>query len=165
MAQTQAFRRPRLSWDLISIERKISLLFKAVNKSPDCINGIKKREELSVECKSSNPGRRLPEFQRGAGPPPSQRCGSGGYSWGTGRRSCSPPDQEPAGTRSLRGFCCLLHSRRSETERRVTGTFTFLNISAPLRASSRAMSCGVDTMTAPARRHHTAEWIQTASSQ
>lgn len=31
----------------------------------------------------------------------------------------------------------------------ITGTLTFLNISAPLRASSRAMSCGVDTMTAP----------------
>lgn len=34
-------------------------------------------------------------------------------------------------------------------EVQVTGTLTFLNISAPLRASSRAMSCGVDTMTAP----------------
>lgn len=31
----------------------------------------------------------------------------------------------------------------------ITGTLTFLNISAPLRASSRAKSCGVDTMTAP----------------
>lgn len=43
------------------------------------------------------------------------------------------------------------------THQHITGTFTFLNISAPLRASSRAMSCGVDTITAPVqdKRHMT----------
>ena len=33
----------------------------------------------------------------------------------------------------------------------LTGTWTFLNISAPLRASRSAISCGVVTMTAPER--------------
>jgi hypothetical protein len=32
-----------------------------------------------------------------------------------------------------------------------TGTSTFWNIARPFRASMRAMSCGVETMTAPAR--------------
>ena len=34
-----------------------------------------------------------------------------------------------------------------------TGTETFSNILSPLRASARAMSCGVVTMTAPGNRH------------
>lgn len=38
---------------------------------------------------------------------------------------------------------------RTKASAQITGTLTFLNISAPLRASSRAKSCGVDTMTAP----------------
>lgn len=42
-----------------------------------------------------------------------------------------------------------------------TGTLTFLNISAPLRASSRAMSCGVDTITAPPQQntHKHTMWL------
>lgn len=46
-----------------------------------------------------------------------------------------------------------------------TGTSTFRNIATPLRASSRAMSCGVETMTAPAWRTRGAalaggRWLQ-----
>lgn len=33
----------------------------------------------------------------------------------------------------------------------LTGTWTFLNISAPLCASNKATSCGVETITAPGK--------------
>ena len=35
-----------------------------------------------------------------------------------------------------------------------TSTFTFANMLAPLRASIKAMSCGVETMTAPGPQLH-----------
>lgn len=38
-----------------------------------------------------------------------------------------------------------------------TGTLTLRNISAPLRASSKAISCGVETMTAPGNQKQN-EW-------
>ena len=49
------------------------------------------------------------------------------------------------------------HSNRIGTraKRKLTGMLTFLNISAPRRASSRAMSWGVVTKTAPI---HIEEW-------
>ena len=47
----------------------------------------------------------------------------------------------------------ILTQTHTHTHTQITGTLTFLNISAPLRASSRAMSCGVDTITAPSQRN------------
>lgn len=105
---------------------------------------------------------RLPECELAAVLHQSQRCVSDGYSWDTGRRSCFAPDREPAGTSATQE----IKEEKSwppvgemwkgkEILGHCTGTLTFLNISAPLRASNRAMSCGVETITAPGKGTYT----------
>lgn len=104
----------------------------------------------------------LPECELAAVLHQSQRCVSDGYSWDTGRRSCFAPDREPAGTSATQE----IKEEKSwppvgemwkgkEILGHCTGTLTFLNISAPLRASNRAMSCGVETITAPGKGTYT----------
>lgn len=101
-------------------------------------------------CGCTDPTPAPPGCQRAVGPPPSQKCASGADSWGTGRRSCSAPGPEPAGRRDgAHAAACPTLGMRIKASAQITGTLTFLNISAPLRASSRARSWGVDTMTAP----------------
>lgn len=89
------------------------------------------------------------------GPHRTRRCESRADSWDTGRRSCSAPCREPAGTSHMSSCDSASRAVRILTGAQITGTLTLLNISAPLRASSSAMSCGVDTMTAPAHRAST----------
>lgn len=90
----------------------------------------------------------LPACRPADGRRPSQRCESGAHTWDTGRRSCSEPDRGPA-ARGRPSPTAFWKVQTTTLGFHITGTLTFLNISAPLRASSRAMSWGVDTMTAP----------------